>query len=157
MASTKRKKICPECGEPGFLTIRWVRSSRYPKHASLDCMLVEEAENHLAKSPDNEYYQARLRWLRETVRGHRYRDREVKEFIDKQFVYRVSSKKYFHYYVGHYDPKKYQEQMINYGNGKRKSRPNGRKWCKLRYSSYREVYQNGRKYIKVFYGRPLKT
>lgn len=93
-------------------------------------MLLQETEKSLAKNPDNKYYQARLRDLREKVRGDRYRGRRAIEF-DKESVYRVSSEKYWHYYIGHYDSKKYQEQLKDYKSGKRKSRPNGRRWCKL--------------------------
>lgn len=32
-------------------------------------------------------------------------------------------------YVGHYDPTKYSKEKMSYANGKRKSKPNGRRWC----------------------------
>ena len=35
-------------------------------------------------------------------------------------------------YVRHYDPQKYKKSMIDYKNGKLKSRPNGLRWCKIR-------------------------
>lgn len=38
-----------------------------------------------------------------------------------------------HPYVGHYDEEKYKKAMEKYRNGKLKSRPNGRRWCKVRF------------------------
>jgi hypothetical protein len=34
--------------------------------------------------------------------------------------------------MGHYDKDAYKKQMVNYRNGMRKSRPNGRRWCKVK-------------------------
>jgi hypothetical protein len=59
-----------------------------------------------------------------------------KDFTNKNPYYRVSSRKYWHYYVGHYDSIKYENQMIKYKERRRKSRPNGRKWCKVKLSNY---------------------
>jgi hypothetical protein len=40
--------------------------------------------------------------------------------------------KHIHYYVAHYDAKKYKEQMKKFKVGEIKSRPNGRVWCYLK-------------------------
>lgn len=62
------------------------------------------------------------RWVRSKFHGHRYR-------------------KYYYWYVGHYDAKKYEDQMENYRirmryykqglRDTKPSRPNGRTWCKV--------------------------
>jgi hypothetical protein len=43
--------------------------------------------------------------------------------------------------------------MIKYRNGKIKSRPNGRRWCKLCLSNYRKEYNGGKNYIRIIYKR----
>jgi len=46
-------------------------------------------------------------------------------------LFEILGRKKVHYYIGHYDSKKYQEQMQKYKEGKIKSKPNGRKWCSI--------------------------
>jgi hypothetical protein len=153
MPSKRGPLICPKCGKVGFITKRGVRSSYYPQKASVKCYRLEEEEEKLAKDRNDKSARAYVKYFRKWVRGNRYRGDREHEVIDKQSVYRVSSDKYYHYYIGHYDPDKYREQMIKYRNGERKSRSNGRRWCKLRLSSYRTEYHEGKNYIRIIYKR----
>jgi hypothetical protein len=122
----KDKVFCPLCGEYGFLTRRWVESSYYPMYVSYYILSGIGSSN---------------------VRGSRYRGGpksvyspvEV-EKIDKKSLYRVTYRRYDHYYVGHYSSEKYHQQMQDYKMHKRKSRPNGRKWCHLQSDCY--LYKN---------------
>lgn len=120
--------------------MRWVRSSYYPSTASVMVILLEEAESKLRDNPGDEQTKARVAYLRHKVRGTRYWGEDARGEIDrnailddetKKTAYRVQSKQYKHPYVGHYDSSKYKQEMIDYKNGKRKSRPNGRTWCKI--------------------------
>lgn len=124
--------LCPVCGEYGFLTKRWVKSSYYPKYAS---------EYIICPG------------LREQVTGSKYRgqplkhlflkhlDGVVEEEQDKEQIYKITPhSRYYHYYIGHYDKEKCNEQMIKYREHKIKSRPNGRKWCYVHTNV--EFYQN---------------
>jgi hypothetical protein len=104
---------------------------------SVKCSRLEEEEQKLAKDPNDENARAYVDYFRKRIRGNRYRGDRKYEVVDKKSVYMVISDRYYHYYIGHYDPDKYREQMIKYRNGERKSRSNGRRWCKLRLSSYR--------------------
>jgi hypothetical protein len=127
-----RPYLCPRCGKEGFLTVRWVRSSYYPKVASIYVMEVKALEKRLRSDPNNEDLQSRYNSCREHVRGYKYRRMEEINTLDKQSIYRVSSSKRWYTYMGHYDKDVYKKQMANYRNGMRKSRPNGRTWCKLK-------------------------
>jgi hypothetical protein len=49
MTGMKGDFLCPKCGEYGFLTKRWVRSSYYPKYASTTCRRLEEEIDKLEK------------------------------------------------------------------------------------------------------------
>jgi hypothetical protein len=134
MSSTPVSIRCPECGRRGFLGKRWVRASRFPKYASVICERFKELEQKLAENPTDESLQKYVDTFRQKyVRGNYYRGNERREFVDWKAVFRVLSDRYYYNYIGHYDPTKYQKQMIDYKNGKRKSRPNGRKWCRLRH------------------------
>src|SRR5918995_307514 len=110
-----RKYVCPKCGRKGTLTRRWVRSSYRPKSFS--------SSNEIPRLMKLGEYVDKMR---EQISGSKYsldkKDREA---------YVIRSKKKYYYYIGHYDSDVYQKQMISYKNGKRKSRPNGRRWCKL--------------------------
>jgi hypothetical protein len=75
------------------------------------------------------------------VRGSVYRGRSRKHLsqyneaeddtADKKSLKIVTYGKYFCFYVGHYDKEKYKEQMDKYHQDAIKSRPNGRRRCKL--------------------------
>jgi len=165
------KVLCPKCGQFGFLSSRWVSGSYYPKFCSIKCILLEEAEEKLSKDPLSEWYKKRVTYLKKSVRGSVYRGRsrkhlsqynEVEEdIIDKKSLKRVTYEKYLCFYVGHYDKEKYKKQMIKYREGRIKSRPNGRRWCKLsRYCyQYRIIDHPSGKYIKFkrsSYPRPAR-
>lgn len=141
--------MCPKCGREGTLTRRWVRSSYRPKRFSWLCDSLESAETHLRAGPNkkDEDIQLvdqisltssnevpRIMKLGDYVDKMRERISGSKYSLDKKdrdaYVVR-SRKKYYHCYIGHYDSAIYQKQMIAYKEGRRKSRPNGRTWCKL--------------------------
>ena len=97
-------------------------------------------EQHRA-NPGNGKLAAMHQLWSKKVKGNRYRGEQltgltyslnVTQDFDKRSCYRVTYGKYLQYYVAHYDPKKYQKQMKDYKARRRKSRPNGRRECKLR-------------------------
>lgn len=116
--------------------MKWVRSSYYPSYKSELCEELEAIKKKLAQNPENKKLAIYLRSLQERITGSKYNNAIKKEELDKGIYYRVGSIKYYHYYVGHYDPEVYKKQMKDYRNHKRKSRPNGRKWCKVPVSNY---------------------
>jgi hypothetical protein len=114
----KYKVLCPKCGKYGFLTKRWVESSYYPRYVSYTIL------HHLPGK----------------VRGSKYRGPPTKDIVnfppieeelDRESLYRVTYGRYTNFYVGHYSSEKYYQQMQDYKMNKRKSRPNGRRWCSL--------------------------
>ena len=146
--------VCPKCGKKGFKTERWVRSSYYPRVVSLKVMSYESALERYEKDPTNPVFQLSLNSFRNKVRGNRYRGRRDKYLIgiheensDKDQCYRVQSRKYCCTYIGHYDKELYKKQKQEYLEKKRKTKPNGRRWCKypepripsLRQQYYREL------------------
>ena len=46
----------------------------------------------------------------------------------------VTYRPFWHPYIGHNDAEKYKKAKDAYKKGKLKSRPNGRRWCKVRYN-----------------------
>jgi hypothetical protein len=133
--------ICPLCGKPGFLAWKWVRSSYYPKYASVNVMMLEEELEKLKDNPDDARQLKRVRWFRDRVKGEKYREKTWDKYrlgheqpvpLDKKTAYRVRSAKYSHLYIGHHDPLKYEKQKREFEAGKRKSKPSGRRWCYLR-------------------------
>ena len=60
-------------------------------------------------------------------------------------------------YIGHYDSKKYEEQVKKFQNGKRKSKPDGRRWCHItwfqliRLNFNDKWYENYLKLLKQIY------
>ncbi len=129
MAHSKGDFLCPKCREYGFLTKRWVRSSYYPKYASTSCSRLEEEVAELKKNPNDPAQKKYVEYFRALVTGNRYRGEEQNKLFDRTACYRVFTRKYFKYYVGHYDKKKYEKQMKQFKAKKRKSQPNGRRWC----------------------------
>lgn len=144
----KPKIICTKCSRDGFLTERWVRSSYRPKYFSELCESLHYFEILLSVSPSKKDEEIQVgtslrltkdmipiemklgdyvATARVRISGSRY-----SQEINDRDAYRVrSKKKYHHYYIGHYDPAKYLKEMTAYRKGERKSRPNGRVWCKL--------------------------
>lgn len=112
--------ICPRCKKQGFLTLRWARSSRSykdetPNYVShwIDMPLA----NPVAGKGQEEYTTKRERNL------HRYGPS-------------------WHLYIGHYDSKEYRYAMERYKKGMLKSRPNGRRWHKVRYNRVKGQVQS---------------
>lgn len=106
-----KKVICPRCKKQGFLTLRWVRSSHYCKikHPYLKSKHVEK----------------------EIINPISDGGKELTKLVKRWYVtYRPS----IHPYVGHYDEEKYKKAMEKYRSGRIRSRPNGRRWCKVRFS-----------------------
>jgi hypothetical protein len=129
MANKRANFLCPKCGQLGFLTKKWVRSSYYPKKASVSCMRFEEMWKKLEQNPKDVYLKKQVEYWRTMVKGNKYRGWEAKELFDREACYKVFTRKYFKYYVGHYDKEKYEKQMKQFKERNRKSKPNGRKWC----------------------------
>jgi hypothetical protein len=98
-------------------------------------MEVEQKRKELAKDPHNKEIQSWLGQFGSGVGGTQYWGviRPKPSLADRKDgnFYRVITGKYYCYYFGHYDAEKYRQQMIEYRNGRTKSRPNGRKWCKV--------------------------
>jgi hypothetical protein len=103
--------ICPKCGKPGFLTLRWVRSSHY-------CLI---------EIPHQKPQRA-MKQITNPVVG------KGEEPIKLEERFRHTYGPFWHLYIAHYDSKKYKEAMKKYKMGRLKSRPNGRRWCKVRYN-----------------------
>ena len=129
MPNRKGDFLCPKCGEYGFLAKRWVQSSYYPKHASTSCMRLEEEIAKLEKNPNDTTQRKYVEYFRTLVTGSRYRGEEANKLFDRTACYRVFTRKYFKYYVGHYDKERYKEHMKQFQEKKIKSKPNGRRWC----------------------------
>jgi hypothetical protein len=138
LAKLCNKVLCPVCGQYGFLSKRWVRSSYYPKYYT-------SHEYHRDKS---------------TLRGSRYRgellksvysavEQENEQEQHKESLKRVTYRKRIHTYVGHYDEAKYKVQMIKFRQGLLKSKPNGRKWCHVQ--STVDFYTNAAKAPPGYY------
>ena len=130
------------CGKKGFLSRRWVKSSYYPMYASKRCAFLNMLEYRLSVDPSNATVRYQIGRIREDIRGDHYRGdskyflpghdkKEDKEYFDKSTAYRLSSFKFYYDYVGHYSPEKYEKEMNDFRQGKRKSRPNGRIWHKI--------------------------
>ena len=94
-----------------------------------------------AKHPGDKKAEATHQVWSRKVKGERYRGEHITGLteslnvdpdFDRSSCYRVTYGKYLQYYFAHYDPKKYQEQMKDYKAERRKSKPNGRRECKLR-------------------------
>ena len=100
-----------------------------------------------------------LRAWSSKVRGNRFRGEPKKHLVGSEHQiqnatekswYRVSYGKYYQYYIGHYDPDKYRDQMNDYKAGKRKSRPNGRIECKLRKNrDFSTEYRGGKTWVTL--------
>ena len=136
----KKETLCPRCKKPGFRTRRWVRSSYYARYGSIPVIQLQISERKLSNNLTDKRCQERVKMWRERVRGSYYRGKSKKGLIirgedevynSEENNFRTVSEKYYHDYFGHYDREKYKQQMMDYRSGKRKSRPNGRRWCKI--------------------------
>ena len=133
--------LCPRCGKPGFMSSRRVESTYYPQFGSVAVSNMQCWCDRHAKNPDDENLAAMYQLWSNKIKGNRYRGEHligltdslnVPQDFDRGSCYRVIYGKYLQYYFAHYDPKKYQKQMKDYKAGRRKSKPNGRRECKLR-------------------------
>lgn len=61
-----------------------------------------------------------------------------------------------HPYIGHYDEEKYKKAMKKYRSGKLKSRPNGRKWHKIRYNRDKDQAQSDLEILMANYNFDLR-
>lgn len=127
------KVLCPMCGKFGLVRMM-IPSTYYPKFCSMKCILLEEAEEELAKDPSSEYYKERVAYFRKMVKGSKYRERSKKhlsvsasDYIEyvkakddpnrKKSLYRVTYRIYPYFYIGHYDKELYNKQMERKRNG----------------------------------------
>jgi hypothetical protein len=69
----------------------------------------------------------RMRLMNQLITGNEYFNGE-----NMTSAYKLRTRKYFHWYVGHYDKKIYEIQMEKFKRGELKSRTNGRRWCKMK-------------------------
>lgn len=151
--------ICPKCGKKGFLTKRWVRGSRYfVKYATAlqftssfpqDCVRIYE--------PTGDGYNFYEFSCVDKKTGKKLLIDQRKEVgskakVNKRVIEVLPTREYTHYYVGHYDPNKYKEQMIRYKKGELKSKPNGRKWC-----SWNTDNKDGLRALKLRYLRGISV
>jgi len=147
--------ICPRCGERGFLSRRWVRKSFYPQHRSIEINVYEFFLKKLQEDPSDSHAQHMVSIRKPYIRGKKYRGKPkylIKKYdsdkdndFDKEECYRVHTRKYYYFYVGHYDKVLYQKQKKDYELKKRKSKPYGRKWCKLPIED--EIYYNTKEIV----------
>ena len=130
-----------------FKACKWVESTYYPQFESITVKMMQFWSERYAKYPDDKKAKATYQVWSLKVKGNRYRGEHLTGLIDslnvphdfdKRSCYRVTYGRYLQYYVAHYDPKKYQIQMEDYKAGRRRSRPNGRRECKLRIKRFEE-------------------
>jgi len=129
------KVLCPVCGEYGFLSRRWVKSSYYPMYCSYDILFGLG----FGKTVRGSRYRGEPQSQYDTT-GYTQEQEKMDRYRDRKSLYRITYRKHVHNYIGHYSSEKYREQMQDYKMHKRKSRPNGRKWCYLQSDSY--LYPN---------------
>ncbi len=125
--------ICPRCDKQGFLTLRWVRSSHYCqiKHPYLKSKYVKK----------------------EIIKAIADGEKELTELVDRWYVtYRRS----VHPYIGHYDAEKYKKAIEKYKSGRLKSRPTGRRWCKVRYNRVKRQNQSDLEMLMAKYNFTLR-
>src|SRR5215217_5777154 len=126
--------VCPRCKKQGFLSLRWVRSSHYCKieHPYLPKKYVEK----------------------EIVKAKADGEKELTKSVKRWYVtYRPS----VHPYIGHYDEEKYKKTMEKYRSGKLKSRPNGRRWCKVRSTRVKGQAQSDLELLMANYNFDLRA
>jgi hypothetical protein len=125
--------ICPRCEKQGFLSLRWVRSSHYCKikHPYLPSKYVKK----------------------EIVKARAEGGNELTKLVKRWYVtYRPSVQPY----VGHYDAEKYKKAIEKYKMSKLKSRPNGRRWHKVRYKPVKGQAQSDLEMLMAKYNFTLR-
>jgi hypothetical protein len=147
---SKRRCLCPRCHKFSFLSRRWVESIYFPKYWSVAVISLEESCKALRENQHDEGNRSRFKRWKSVVKGNVYRDtseghlmtsfsEDERHIPDRESWYRVTYGRYWQYYVAHYDPNKYKKQMIDYKDGRRRSRPNGRRECKIRNCDWRRL------------------
>jgi hypothetical protein len=128
-----KKVICPRCKKQGFLTLRWVRSSHYCKinHPYLKSKYVKK----------------------EIINPISDEGKELTKSVDRWYV---TYRPVVHPYIGHYDEDKYKKAMEKYKNGRLKSRPNGRRWCKVRFNRVKGQAQSDLEILMAKYNFDLR-
>jgi hypothetical protein len=125
--------VCPKCGKPGFLALRWVRSSHY-------CKI--EIPNYVSQ------------WAEKQVPNPIAGNGQEVTIARKRNFRRYAP--IWHLYIGHYDSEKYKNAMEEYKSGRLKSRPNGRRWCKVRYNRARGEARSDRDILMAKYNFTLR-
>jgi hypothetical protein len=125
--------ICPRCEKQGFLSLRWVRSSHYCKikHPYLKSKYVQKEIVKAIADGGMELTKSVKRWY-------------------------VTYRPCIHPYIGHYDKEKYKEAIEKYKNGRLKSRPNGRRWHKVRYNRVKGQAQSDLEMLMTKYNFTLR-
>jgi hypothetical protein len=124
--------ICLRCGKPGFLTLRWVRSNHY-------CLI------------EIPHYESQ--WVEKQIANPVAARGQEPTISAKRNLRRYAP--FWHLYIGHYDAEKYKKAMEKYKMGRLKSRPNGRRWCKVRYNPAKEEAQSDRDILMAKYNFTL--
>lgn len=145
---------CPKCRKPGFLTRRWVRTSYFPEFSNSPYIVEGYLEALDSKSKMTSHFARMGKIHLEKVRiyefkraylengvtkyeyicthdpsGNRVGHSRILNKKGKKRIFQVLGPKIIRYYIGHYDSKKYQQNLKKYKNRELKSRPNGRVWC----------------------------
>jgi hypothetical protein len=107
------------------LTLRWVRSNHY--------CLIEIL-----------YYESQ--WIEKAIANPLTARGQEPTISAKRNLRRYAP--FWHLYIGHYDAEKYKM-------GRLKSRPNGRRWCKVRYNPAKEEAQSDLDILMVKYNFTL--
>jgi hypothetical protein len=129
--TSTNRVLCPKCGRYGFRTTRKAGKKYYPKYCTADAILLDlydKAINMNPNSPEVPGYLSSIEHIKKKFKGSKYRGDEKKDLFDRQTCYHKLYR-YRYDYIGHYDSEKYKKEMEDFKAGKRKSRPNGRKWC----------------------------
>jgi hypothetical protein len=124
---------CPRCGKQGFLTLRPVRSSHY-------CQI---------EIPYNKPKYVKKQIIN-PIAG---KGQEPTILVDR---WRVTYGPFWHLYIGHYDSENYKKGMYDYRKGKLKYRPNGRRWCKVRYNRANGQRQSDLEILRAKYNFSLR-
>jgi hypothetical protein len=125
--------ICPRCEKPGFLTLRWVLSNHY-------CQIeIPHRKPRFVK--------------KEIINLLARKGEEPTKLVDRWLV---TYGPFWHLYIGHYDAEKYKKAMVKYKMGDLKSRPNGRRWHKVRYNRVKGQAQSDLEILMAKYNFDLR-
>lgn len=91
----------------------------------------------MRNSSNLQYNESYINYHKQRVTGNKYRGPSKKHLLsqepefDKTECFRVRTHKRFYIYIGHYDKNLYKKQKQEHQQHIRKSKPTGRRWCKL--------------------------